>query len=676
MISRLTRILTVAALALAAAALATGAVAASHSGAAVKLGHNGLGRVITDSHGRTLYLFTHDAHGKSTCYGKCATIWRAYVTHARPRALSGARSALVGTTRRADGRLQVTYRRHPLYYYAGDRRAGQTGGQGLAAFGGRWYAVSAAGAAVKSYVMYPHDKGAFQRPKLSHGLLAIVGTKASDRIALRLKAGDPNILQVDVGDDGSADFSFKRKHVSRIAIDAREGDDTVRIDEANGAFTDSIPTTIAGGDGNDTIAGGKGVETLLGGAGNDTVDGNGGNDLALLGAGDDTFVWDPGDGSDVVEGQDGADTMRFNGANVADQVDLSANGHRLRFFRNPGNITMDTAGVEQIDFNALGGADLVTVNDLTGTDVERVNTDLAASLGGTTGDGAVDRVVVNGSGNADALRIGGDASDIVASGPSEKLAIVHEEPSDQLAMNGLGGNDLIDASGLAAGLISLTLDGDAGDDTIAGGQGIETLIGDAGNDRLDGNKGNDRALLGAGDDTFVWDPGDGSDAVEGEDGADTMRFNGAPVAEQFTLSANGSRLRLFRDVGNVTMDTAGVERVDLTTLAGADLVTVNDLSGTDVGDVTVDLADPPGSVTGDGEIDRVVVNGTNGDDAIDVSGDHDEVKVSGLVPTVRLFHPESEDRLDVNTLAGNDTVDSVGLAARTIQLFLDGVQVA
>jgi Ca2+-binding RTX toxin-like protein len=62
----------------------------------------------------------------------------------------------------------------------------------------------------------------------------------------------------------------------------------------------------------------------------------------VLGAGDDTFVWDPGDGSDVVEGQDGLDTMRFNGANIADQVDLSANGSRLRFFRNPGNITMDT----------------------------------------------------------------------------------------------------------------------------------------------------------------------------------------------------------------------------------------------------------------------------------------------------------------------------------------------
>src|SRR5213592_5126297 len=112
-----------------------------------------------------------------------------------------------------------------------------------------------------------------------------------------------------------------------------------------------------------------------------------------MGDGNDTFVWDPGDGSDTVEGQAGTDTMLFNGANVSEQVDLSANGSRLKFFRTQGNVTMDTAGVERVDFNALGGADLVTVNDLTGTDVTSVNVDLAGSLGGATGDGQPDRVV-------------------------------------------------------------------------------------------------------------------------------------------------------------------------------------------------------------------------------------------------------------------------------------------
>ena len=127
-----------------------------------------------------------------------------------------------------------------------------------------------------------------------------------------------------------------------------------------------------------------------------------------MGAGDDTFVWDPGDGSDVVEGDDGADTMVFNGAGVAETVELSASANRLRFSRNPGTITMDTAGVERVDFNALGGADVTTVNDLTGTDVTAVDIDLAGALGGATGDGQPDRVVVNATDDVDAIDVSGD----------------------------------------------------------------------------------------------------------------------------------------------------------------------------------------------------------------------------------------------------------------------------
>ena len=228
-----------------------------------------------------------------------------------------------------------------------------------------------------------------KHPKLKDGLLAIEGTKRSDRIALRLEAGDAGVLQLDVGDDGSADYDFARQDVARIELDAGDGNDLVRIDESNGSFSD-ILTTLDGGAGADILAGGSGAELLLGGDGNDSIDGNRGNDVAFMGAGDDTFVWDPGDGSDVVEGQDGADTMLFNGAGGPEQVDLSANGSRLRFFRTQGTITMDTRGVERVDFNALGGADTVTVNDLTGTDVTSVNVDLAGTIGGGAGDASAD----------------------------------------------------------------------------------------------------------------------------------------------------------------------------------------------------------------------------------------------------------------------------------------------
>jgi hypothetical protein len=298
-----------------------------------------------------------------------------------------------------------------------------------------------------------------KHPKLKDGLLAIEGTKRSDRLTLRLEAGNPGVLQLDVGDDGSADYDFVRHDVARIELAAGDGDDLVRIDESNGVFSD-IPTTIDGGAGADGLAGGSGAELLLGGDGNDSIDGNRGNDVAFVGGGDDTFVWDPGDGSDVVEGQDGADAMLFNGAGGPEQVDLSANGSRLRFFRTQGTITMDTRGVERVDFVALGGADTVTVNDLTGTDVTSVNVDLVGALGGAAGDGQADRVVVNGTNGNDAIAVTGDAGGVKASGLAATVGILHSEAAnDRLEINTLAGADTVDSGGLAGGVVQLFVDG-------------------------------------------------------------------------------------------------------------------------------------------------------------------------------------------------------------------------
>jgi Ca2+-binding RTX toxin-like protein len=319
------------------------------------------------------------------------------------------------------------------------------------------------------------DPVGFAPPRLEYGVLKVKGTQAGDRIALRLQAGEPGVLQVDVGDDGSADFSFERDDLASIAVNARPGDDHVRIDESNGVFADTIPTTIDGGVGNDTLVGGSGTvelrgrpgndtliggtgaESLRGGAGTDLIDGNQGADVAFMGAGDDTFVWDPGDGSDVIEGQSGSDTMLFNGAGLAEQVDLSANGNRLRFFRDLANITMDTRGVERVDFNALGGADLVTVNDLTRTDVDAVNVDLGVTA---AGDGQPDRVVVNGTDDDDTITVSGDSGGVKVSGLAATVAVLHSEAAnDRLEINTLAGRDTVDSGGLAAGAIQLFVDG-------------------------------------------------------------------------------------------------------------------------------------------------------------------------------------------------------------------------
>jgi len=541
-----------------------------------------------------------------------------------------------------------------------------------------------AGVAVATAAAYPAQGAAAQhrhrlvqpRVRLEQQTLGVRGTNANDAIALRLAAGNAAVIQVDFGDNGSADFSFPRAAVGTIRVAAHGGADRLRIDDTNGAFTNAIPTTIDGGPGNDTIAGGAGAETLIGGPGNDTIDGNAGNDVSDLGSGDDSFVWDPGDGSDRIEGGLGADSLVFNGAAAAETVDLSANGDRLLFFRNPANITMDTHGVERVDFNALGGADAVTIHDLSGTDVENVDLDLAGTLGGTTSDGLTDSVVVDGTNGNDALTTAGDASGLTVSGLGTQVAIRHQEPADQLFVEGLGGADAISATGLAAGAISEFLFRGDGNDTIAGGPGAETLTGDDGNDTIDGNGGTDRVGLGAGDDTFVWDPGDGSDIIEGNDGRYTLLFNGANAAETVDLSSNGNRLLFLRNPGNVTMNTDGVERVVFNALGGADLVTVHDLSGTSVTSVDLDLAGTLGGAVGDGQTDRVVVEGTDETDAVTVAGAAGDVSVSGLSPRVELLHAEPADQLDLELLGGAfDSVFSGGLAAGTIQLFLDGVLV-
>ena len=505
----------------------------------------------------------------------------------------------------------------------------------------------------------------FKQPKLKHGALTVEGTADGDTIALRLQPGNPGVLQVDFN-DGTAVFSFVRADVTSIDVNAGAGDDAVCIDEADGVFTDTIPTTIEGGSGNDSLVGGSGAETIRGGSGNDSVDAGRGNDTVILGSGDDSFVWNPGEGSDTVEGRSGNDTMTFNGANVSEHIQLSANGHRLELVRDVANITMDTSGIEQIDLNAQGGADAIAVGDVSRTALDTLNLDLGAN------DSQADQVTVTGTDRNDQITVTGANGAASVTGLPETVNVANPEPAnDTLAVNALGGNDTVNASALASTVFKqLTVDGGDGNDTIAGSQGADALLGGAGNDSVDGSQGSDVALLGDGNDTFVWDPGDGSDTVEGQDGTDAMVFNGSNANENIDLSANGSRLRLFRDVANIVMDTNGVEHVAVNAIGGADTVVTNDLTGTGVTAVDVGLGS---NGAGDGAADHVVVNGTSGPDAIKVAGSNGSATVTGLAATVSVADAEpANDTLTVNSLAGADTVDASGLAATSVKLELNG----
>jgi Ca2+-binding RTX toxin-like protein len=417
--------------------------------------------------------------------------------------------------------------------------------------------------------------------------------------------------------------------------------------------------TIDAGAGNDQIFGSQGADVVLAGDGNDFVFGDNGNDVAFLGAGDDLFQWNPGDGNDTVEGQDGTDTMLFFGANIAENINIFANGGRVLFTRDVANVVMDLNDVERIDFQALGGADNIVVGDLSGTDVTNVNIDLRGPNGG--GDGAADTVTVNGTQGADVIGVAGDAGGVTVFGLQAAVNMFfQEQANDRLTINGLGGDDVIDASSLEADGIQLTLNG---------GLGADVLIGSEGDDLIVGGDGNDFALMGAGDDTFVWNPGDDNDTVEGQAGFDTLLFNGANVSENIDISANGGRATFFRDVASVAMDLNDVESIDVHALGGADTVTVNDMSGTDVTNVNIDLAAAGGG--GDGQADTIIINATNGDDVIQIFGDGNGITIVGLAATVNILNFDANDRIVINGLGGDDVITAEGLAA-VIQLTADG----
>ena len=254
------------------------------------------------------------------------------------------------------------------------------------------------------------------------------------------------------------------------------------------------------------LFGGGANDTLTGGAGDDQLFGQAGNDTLLGGGGFDFLfggadndTMTGGDADDQVFGQSGTDRMIWN---PGDDTDLNEGG----------------VGGDTVEVNGGGGGEQFT----------------------TTANGTRVRF--------DRLNPAPFAIDI---GTSEKLTL-----------NANGGDDSYSTTGPLSALIEITVDGGAGNDTLLGSNGADLLLGGAGGDFVDGQQGNDTALLGAGDDTFQWDPGDGSDVVEGQDGSDTMLFNGSNSDEIMEASANGQRVRFFRNLGAITMDLNDVEIID------------------------------------------------------------------------------------------------------------------
>lgn len=287
---------------------------------------------------------------------------------------------------------------------------------------------------------------------------------------------------------------------------------------------------------------------------------------------------------------------------------------------------------------------------------------------------------------AGALSVNGGAVRIVGSTATvaniSRIQIIGGGGNDTLSLNETNG--VLPAAGLFGGSGNDTLIGGSATDFLVGGLGDDTLIGSGGNDLLFGGEGddiltggagNDRVFGQAGNDRMIWNPGDGSDLNEGGAGIDTVEVNGSNAAETFTVNPNGSRVRFDRtdpapfsiDIGsseNLVVNANGGEVINFSAVGGADNITVNDLTGTDVTRVNLNLAGGGGK--------SVVVNGTAGDDAIAISGDATGVVVSGLAAQVNVTGGAPTDRLTVNGLAGDDVINASGQTADAIPLTLNG----
>ena len=324
------------------------------------------------------------------------------------------------------------------------------------------------------------------------------------------------------------------------------------------------------------LFGGEGDDTLTGGSGADQMFGQAGNDR-LFGRGSADFVFG------------GSEHDTLTGGDHDDQVFGESGNDRMVW--NPGDDT---------DLNE-GGADMDTVQVNGGAGAE----DFSAAANGA-------RVRFGRAGSsAFALDVG---------------------TTEKLTLNANGGNDTFFATGDLASLMTITVAGGTGNDSLQGGNGADVLSGGDGDDFADGQQGNDSVLLGAGADSFRWDPADGSDVVEGQTGVDAMLLNGSNGDERITASAVTGRLRLSRSAGQVSLDLASIEALTVKTFGGIDDVVVGNLAGSGVASVKADLGAAGGGA--DTQADDVDVSATNGGEVVRVSGSGAGAKVDGVAAPV------------------------------------------
>ncbi len=485
------------------------------------------------------------------------------------------------------------------------------------------------------------------------GFVNVVDASGFTDLVINALGGDDSITV-------AADAPFNT--ISAIGGDNGGGSDTLQInDVAAAADTFEVNPNFAAGNGNVDVNAG----TLI-------VPYDGIEHLLLLASGD------------------AGDVLTIND-------DLADNTWSVA----AGPIFGDRVQIDDRESIDLNGFDNVTLENTFGTDTFNVHPD---QLTGFTGEL---NVLAVGAGN-DVLNLIGTEDDDVFTSDADTITLngvsvtAGNTNFAEVRVTSLGGVDNINLDLALAGVrkvvdagsgndiidLSGTMDADIyggdGDDNIMGtpladniygGKGNDIILGLGGDDVIYGEEGNDTATGGTGadsffggdgSDTFIWNQGDGSDLVEGGAGeSDILIFNGAAVVENFTLNAVGTRLELLRTQGGIDMDVAGVEQLDINSLAAADTFLVNDLHSTELRVLNIDM--------GAGDADTVDINGRASNDDILVSTPGaGAIAVRGLRYDINLASAAVADTLTINGNDGDDVIKAVDGVEAVISIVFNG----
>ena len=387
----------------------------------------------------------------------------------------------------------------------------------------------------------------------------------------------------------------------------------------------------------------------------------------------------------IVVSRDAAGHLKVNGGAVKIRGGQATAGNttRVQVFGSGGadTVTFDEGNGALPAGDLFGGADADTLAGGSKADQlwgqagdDRLIWAAPAGNDGVEGGEGTDTVEARGDSTVETFSVTANGARVRLDRTAAAASYLDIAATERLIVRAGAGDDTVNAVGNLAALIQTTLYGEAGNDSLLGTNGADVLDGGEDADFVDGQQGNDAAALGAGDDSFAWDPGDGNDTVDGGAGVDTSRVNGSNANENMAVSANGSGARFTRDIASIVTDLTRVEKLRIGTSGGTDNVVVNDVSGSGLTDVDLDLAASGG---GDAAADTVTVTGTPGADSLVLTSDAASRAVTGLPARVSVAGFESiNDKLSLLGGEGSDALAVRGSAADDVLDVAAGSNVA